>query len=300
VVSVAAPVSAPLSLAGDLVFAGLQNGIVAALDARTGALTWEFRTGRAVRSSPAVVDGVLYVGSSDYRLYAIDAMTGAKRWSFATGGRVTAAPSANDRQVIAVSQDNHVHFIDHRTAKRRFDYKISLANGAAALAGDSVYVSDVSGLIRRIHWDERAWPFEKNIRAVRRWMFRWGMANELPGQKGIVWITQERGESFVGTPAVGPATVYASTASGKMIAYDRATGAERWRVIVAPVALTSPTIIGGQVLVGDANGGVTAIDGDRGVLEWREGVSGSVLDGLGIGGTTLIIATETGGLYAFR
>ena len=45
---------------------------------------------------------------------------------------------------------------------------------------------------------------------------------------------------------------------------------------------------------------VTAIAGDRGVLKWREGVSGSVLDGLGIGGTTLIIATETGGLYAFR
>ena len=40
------------------------------LEARTGALLWGFTTGNAIESSPAVADGVVYVGSTDHTLYA--------------------------------------------------------------------------------------------------------------------------------------------------------------------------------------------------------------------------------------
>jgi polyvinyl alcohol dehydrogenase (cytochrome) len=41
---------------------------------------WTFPTGDAVSASPAVVDGVVYVGSWDGFFYAIDATTGQLRW----------------------------------------------------------------------------------------------------------------------------------------------------------------------------------------------------------------------------
>jgi outer membrane protein assembly factor BamB len=41
-----------------------------ALDGTTGAKLWSFATGSYVESSPAVADGVVYVGSLDGKVYA--------------------------------------------------------------------------------------------------------------------------------------------------------------------------------------------------------------------------------------
>lgn len=295
-----APLSSTASLAGEIVFAGLLDGRVVAMDAATGDTVWEFKTGQPVRSSPAVLDGVLYVGSSDHRLYALDASTGDERWSFATGGRITSDPSVNEHLVIVTAQDNYVHFVDHKTAKRKFDYEISLTTGSASLAGDSVFVADVDGTIRRIHSDERVLPFEKAIRTVRRWMFRWGMADELPRQKGAVWVTQDSRESFVGTPAVDETLVYVGTAGGKLLAFDREAGAERWRTELASLPLTSPTVVGGQVLVGDASGHVSSIDRLTGDLSWQKALSGAIVEGVAAADAMSVVATDAGAIYAFR
>ena len=45
---------------------------VFALDGKTGAKKWEFKTGGKVDSSPAIgADGTVYVGSADGKVYAI-------------------------------------------------------------------------------------------------------------------------------------------------------------------------------------------------------------------------------------
>src|SRR5881296_936001 len=43
---------------------------------------WSFMTADAVSASPAVVDGVVYIGAWDGFFYALDAATGALKWSF--------------------------------------------------------------------------------------------------------------------------------------------------------------------------------------------------------------------------
>ena len=43
-------------------------------------VVWKSKTGGRVISSPAVVGGAVYVGSSDNNLYAFDRATGAVRW----------------------------------------------------------------------------------------------------------------------------------------------------------------------------------------------------------------------------
>ena len=48
---------------------------------------WKFATKSQVLASPAVVNGVLYIGSADHRLYAIDTETGTKKWEFKAEGR---------------------------------------------------------------------------------------------------------------------------------------------------------------------------------------------------------------------
>ena len=58
---------------------------VYALDVETGALRWTFKTGNVVHASPAVSNGVVFIGSWDRNMYAIDAATGKQLWKFQTG-----------------------------------------------------------------------------------------------------------------------------------------------------------------------------------------------------------------------
>ena len=67
---------------------------------------WQLRTGDAVRSSPVIDNGSVYVGSDDGRVYAVDLGTGAIRWRFKTGGAVRATPAAAGGIVYAASRDD--------------------------------------------------------------------------------------------------------------------------------------------------------------------------------------------------
>ncbi len=64
-------------------------------------LDWRYLTGGGVDSSPAVVDGVLYVGSGDSNVYAVNAVTGAPLWKYATGGGVESSPAVASGVVYA-------------------------------------------------------------------------------------------------------------------------------------------------------------------------------------------------------
>src|SRR5438552_2476767 len=55
------------------------------IDSSTAAMllpAWDFATADAVSASPAVVDGVVYVGAWDGFFYALDAASGALKWTF--------------------------------------------------------------------------------------------------------------------------------------------------------------------------------------------------------------------------
>jgi outer membrane protein assembly factor BamB len=55
------------------VYFGSVDGAIYSLDAKTGNLRWRFQTDSPVTSSPTIVDGVVYVGSTDRYVYALPA-----------------------------------------------------------------------------------------------------------------------------------------------------------------------------------------------------------------------------------
>jgi len=74
---------------------------------------WEFETGSAVSSSPAIgSDGTVYVGSQDNKLYAINGQTGVKLWEFKTGRDVNSSPAiGSDGTVYVGSWDTKLYAI---------------------------------------------------------------------------------------------------------------------------------------------------------------------------------------------
>ena len=74
------------------------------------------RTGGAVKSSPAVANGVVYVGSDDGKLYAADAAgcggpsTCSPLWSSpTTGGPIDSSPDISNGQLYVGSADGHLY-----------------------------------------------------------------------------------------------------------------------------------------------------------------------------------------------
>lgn len=98
-----------------MVFVGGGDGFVYALDLEDGSLRWRFETAGAsmnpadfgfdrtqIYSSPAVANGVVYVGSRDASLYAIDARTGEGLWHREDGSAwVISSPAVASGRVYA-------------------------------------------------------------------------------------------------------------------------------------------------------------------------------------------------------
>ena len=72
------------------------------------ALKWSYTTGNVFHSSPAVVNGVVYILSEDGYVYALNALTGAKLWSHFTEVYSTSAPAVVNGVVYVGTQDHKV------------------------------------------------------------------------------------------------------------------------------------------------------------------------------------------------
>jgi outer membrane protein assembly factor BamB len=80
------------------VYVTAKDGSISVFDT-DGNPQWRFQTDGFVKSSPAVVDGTVYVGSNDGHVYAIDASSGTEQWSFQTDGYVDSSPVVKDGRV---------------------------------------------------------------------------------------------------------------------------------------------------------------------------------------------------------
>lgn len=76
------------------VYFGARNGSVFALNATSGEVVWQFKTGGIVDSSPAIgADCTVYIGAHDGYVRALNGSTGAQLWIFNAGSTVESSPS---------------------------------------------------------------------------------------------------------------------------------------------------------------------------------------------------------------
>ena len=94
---------------------------VDALNASTGALLWTFATRDNSGSSPAVANGVVYVGANFGTLYALDATSGAQLWSAHLIHYGNSPAVANG--VVYVTSNQELYALNARTGAKLWVYK---------------------------------------------------------------------------------------------------------------------------------------------------------------------------------
>ena len=84
---------------------------------------WKFQTNGRVSSSPAVENGLVYVGSMDQNLYAVDQQTGALTWKFATEDPVVSSPALAGGIVYFASYDGKFYALDAATGQLKWKFE---------------------------------------------------------------------------------------------------------------------------------------------------------------------------------
>jgi hypothetical protein len=119
------------------------SGSLYALNASTGTLLWSYpinNSGQAW-SSPAVANGVVYVGSTDGTFYALNASSGSLLWSYSTGGMIFANPAVANGIVYVSSESGDLFGLDANTGSVLWKYSVGpLGSSSPAVANGIVYV----------------------------------------------------------------------------------------------------------------------------------------------------------------
>jgi outer membrane protein assembly factor BamB len=118
-------------------------------------LLWRYRTGAAVRSSPAVAaDGTIYVGSDNGYLYALNSV-GSLKWRYLTGDAVESSPAiGTDGCVYVGSNDRRLYAINpNGTLRWRYATGGAVRSSPAIGSDGTVYVGSDEGYLYAIRSD---------------------------------------------------------------------------------------------------------------------------------------------------
>jgi outer membrane protein assembly factor BamB len=135
---------------GDHLYFGTEEGSVMCLNWKKPEIVWsiEDKSGEAYRSSPAVAEGIVVIGTRGRRVNALDPKDGSELWSFPTKNKVDASPVIVGDRVLVGASDGRIYLIDRKTGKETWHYQCQGGiNGGAAVADNRFVVGTDRGLI---------------------------------------------------------------------------------------------------------------------------------------------------------
>jgi outer membrane protein assembly factor BamB len=233
---------------------------------RFGGVAWRFRTDGTVRSTAALADGTVYVGSSDGFLYALAAVDGQERWRFDVGGAVVSAPAVSGSAVLVASREGVLH-------------------GVARSSGRSLWRLETGDTIP-LPWGHEGFDYIHGSPALAGGVAYWGSGDgvlrALDPQTGRASWTFATGGRIRSTPAVSDGLLVVGSGDGLVYGLDAASGRERWQFRTEGAELhgadfgydrrqifSSPVIDRGVVYVGSRDARLYALDALDGSELWR-------------------------------
>jgi outer membrane protein assembly factor BamB len=260
------------AVANGTVFVGSRDNHVYALDAATGDKQWAFETVHPVRSSPAVADGIVFVGSRDNHMYALDAATGDKQWTFEISNWVTSSPAVADGTVFLGSDDNTVYALDAATGDKQWTFEIS--NWVTS------WPAVVDDTVYVGSDDNTVYALDAAT-GDEQWAFETG-----------IWITS--------SPAVADSTVFVGSDDNTVYALDAATGDEQWAFETDHSVRSSPAVADSTVFVGSDDHNLYALDAATGDKQWAFETGHMVRSSPAVADGTVFVGSDDHNLYALE
>jgi len=251
--------------------------------------SWSASLGPGGESSPAVIGGVVYVGSDDGGLYAIDAVTGTQVWRAATGGSISlSSPAVAGGRVFVGSTDQKVHAFDQTTGAELWatttgttvEAPPTVVGGVVYAASDKLYALDAAtgstiwsadtggpvGFSAPTVVDGKVYVGAFNTSNLS------GMLEAFDAATGTRLWTTFTGGAIGGAPVVVGGRIFVGVTSFGVKAFDAASGAQIWWNITTGEGITTPAVLDGRVYLGDQAGNMYALDAGTGAVVWKTNI----------------------------
>ncbi len=310
----------------DKVFVASRDGIVKALDPKTGDTLWKVDLSGDVdaRLSGGVSYGYgkIYIGTENGQVLALDQETGKEQWRVDVGGEVLARPATDENLVLVNVSNGTLVALDQNTGVKKWDISMDVPN--LTLRGDSTPATVSGG----VFWGTASGRLAAAI--IARGQLIWQQPIGTPkGSTEIdrlvdvdaspiilgthLYIVGYNGELTCidlrsGKPmwkrayssAVDMASdgrnIYLVTAKDHLVAVDARSGTELWKnQSLQYRQLTAPVLVDGYIVVGDAEGYLYWLDRNSGDFVAKQEVDSS---GFAVGPVALpdgyVITTRDG------
>ena len=254
------------------VYVGSTDGNVYALDASSGSQQWSFTTGDKVRSSATVVDGTVYVASYDNTVYALDASDGTQQWSFTTGNDVWSSPTVADGTVYVGSNGGNVYALDASSGSQQWSY----ATGGGVWSSPTV----VDGSVYVGSDDSNVYALDASD-GTQQWSFTTG------------------GKVRAST-TVADGSVYVGSYDNSVYALDTADGSQQWKFTTGNEVELAGTVADGTVYVGSRDSNVYALDAADGSQQWSYTADSSVYAQPTVADGTVYTGSNDDNVYALE
>lgn len=109
-------------LMDDRIVIGTADGLIRAFAKSDGTTLWEYQTGlsltslepygrdgRDVNSTPAIHDGIVYIGASDGRLHGLSLATGEKLITYQLGTPIASSPTIHEDTLYVGAYDGNLY-----------------------------------------------------------------------------------------------------------------------------------------------------------------------------------------------
>jgi outer membrane protein assembly factor BamB len=188
---------------------------------------WTFKTDGPIIGSPAVANGVVYVGSVDGNMYAVDQETGKQKWKFKTfaSRQVTSSPAIANGLVYFGGFDGIVYAVDAQTGTLKWNF---VAEYERRFEGKRLH-----GYPSGFQTIPDSWDIYTSSPAVFNGRVYIGSGDGnvycVDAVTGILQWKFATGDIVHASPAVANNTVYIGSWDSYLYALDAETGQEKWR-----------------------------------------------------------------------
>src|SRR5688572_14211586 len=112
------------TVADGVVYVGVGNGDLIAVDFASGKLRWKYATKSFIdESSPAIGTNAVYVGDLDGIVHAVSRTDGKPLWTFKTQGEIKSSPVIVNDVVLIGSYDGNLYAIEARSGTLRWKFQ---------------------------------------------------------------------------------------------------------------------------------------------------------------------------------
>lgn len=308
-------------LQGGTIYTADASGLVQAVHKSDGSVKWSNLLKTSLVSGPAVAEGVIAVGTNTSSLILLSQADGKELWRKSLSGELLSPPTISHHKVIAKTIDGKVYAFEVADGKPVWMVEhgspslVLKASSSPVVVGDLVLIGFSDGKLEgldlqtgRVVW-QRSIAYATGASDVERLVdidadpiVKNRIAYLASYQGYIGGLSLDNGEFIWRKPAsvykniiLHENALFVTDSNDVLWSLNSATGHVNWKQpSLKARALTEPTLIGSNLVVGDKTGYLHFIDTQTGELIARSQLSNGISVAPLVAGRNLYVLTSNG------